>query len=76
MDGEWKYIHRPLLEGKDELYNLATDPLEQVNLFSAEPEQVKRLKRELDRFNGYVDKPFGTPTDEKVLERLKSLGYM
>jgi len=50
--------------------------LEQVNLISAEPEQVKRLKSELDRFNGYVDKPFGTPTDEKILERLKSLGYM
>jgi arylsulfatase A-like enzyme len=76
MDGEWKYIHRPLLEGKDELYHLTVDPNEQVNLFSVEPEQVKRLKGELDKFNGYVDKPFGEPTDEKVLERLKSLGYM
>jgi len=75
-DGEWKYIHRPLIEGKDELYHLTTDPGEQVNLFSTEPEQVRRLKSELDRFNGYVDKPFGEPTDEKVLERLKSLGYM
>jgi arylsulfatase A-like enzyme len=76
MDDEWKYIHRPLLEGRDELFHLKTDPLEQKNLFAAEPEQVQRLKSALDRFSGYVDKPFGTPTDEKVLERLKSLGYM
>ena len=75
-DGRWKLIHRPLIEGKDELYDLVSDPTEQVNLFSSQPEQVERLKSRLDAFNGYVDKPFGNPTDEKVIERLKSLGYM
>jgi arylsulfatase A-like enzyme len=76
MDGRWKLIHRPLLEGKDELYNVVDDPSEQENLFASEPEQADRLKEHLDRFNGYVDKPFGEPTDEKILQRLKSLGYM
>ena len=75
-DGEWKLIHRPLLEDRDELYDLHNDPREQNNLISSEPEQAARLKVQLDRFNGYVEKPFGEPTDEKVIERLKSLGYM
>ena len=75
-DGEWKLIHRPLLDGKDELFHLTTDPAEKTNVIADHPEQAARLKARLDGFGGYVEKPFGQPTDEKVIERLKSLGYM
>jgi arylsulfatase A-like enzyme len=76
MDGEWKFIHRPTLSGKDELYRITSDPGELKNLIGEETEQAERLKRELDRFNGYVEKPFGEALDPKVLKRLKSLGYV
>jgi len=76
VDGGWKLIHRPTLSGKDELYHLATDPKELTNLIHAEPEQAARLKQELDRLDGYVDKPFGEELDPEVLKRLKSLGYV
>jgi arylsulfatase A-like enzyme len=75
-DGEWKLIHRPTLTGKDELYRIAGDPNELKNLIGMEPDQAARLKRELDRFNGYVEKPFGEELDPEVLKRLKSLGYV
>lgn len=76
MDRDWKLIHRPLLDGADELYHLATDPNETTNVIADAPEQAARLKRELDRFDGYVESPFGDELDPKVLERLKSLGYV
>jgi arylsulfatase A-like enzyme len=76
MDREWKLMHRPLLEGKDELYNLSADPREQRNLVDFETAQADRLKKALDQFDGYVEKPFGDALDPKVLERLRSLGYI
>lgn len=76
MDGEWKLIHRPTLSGKDELYRITADPGERKNLIDEEIDHAMRLKGELDRFNGYIDKPFGEALDPKVLERLKSLGYV
>jgi len=76
MYNEWKLIHRPLLTGKDELYNVSTDPREQKNLLASEPAQAERLKKALDQFDGYVEKPFGDKLDPKVLERLRSLGYI
>ena len=75
-DGEWSLIHRPTLSGKDELYRITTDPGELENLITVETEQAARLKRELDRFNGYVEKPFGEKLDPEVLKRLRSLGYV
>jgi arylsulfatase A-like enzyme len=75
-DGDWKLIHRPTLTGKDELYRISTDPGELENLIEAEPEQAARFKRELDRFGGYVDSPFGEELDPEVLKKLKSLGYV
>jgi arylsulfatase A-like enzyme len=76
MDRDWKLIHRPKLEGKDELYNLSSDPLEQRNLLAGEPDQAARLLREIVRFGGFVTRPFGTALDPAVLERLRSLGYL
>jgi arylsulfatase A-like enzyme len=75
-DGKWKLIHRPTLSGKDELYRISIDPHELENIIAAEPEQAGRLQRELDRFGGYVEKPFGEELDPEFLKRLKSLGYV
>ena len=75
-DGSWKLIYRPELADESELYNLAADPLEMNNLYTQQPEQVERLRKILDDFDGYVDKPFGEGADPAVVEKLKSLGYV
>lgn len=76
MDRTWKLIHRPNVEGKDELYNLDVDPRELDNLIDREPQEAARLKRELERVDGFVTRPFGDVTDPEVLGRLRSLGYV
>jgi len=60
--GDWKYIDDTPPDGlpakrlkqiqksfRPQMYNLATDPGEKVNLFSEEPEMVEELKKELNR---------------------------
>jgi uncharacterized sulfatase len=53
VEGDWKLIvpatqNEP--DGKVELFNLATDPAEAQNLAAQEPERVRRLNRQLDRW--------------------------
>lgn len=53
VEGDWKLIvpatqNEP--EGKVELFNLAADPAEARNLATQEPERVKHLNRQLDRW--------------------------
>src|SRR5581483_8981048 len=73
--GNYKYIHAP----KPELYDLAVDPGEQHNLYSARPqlaaEYSKRLADLRTRFRSTSPKP-ATVTTPEVLARLKSLGYV
>jgi len=76
MNSKWKLIHRPTLAGKDELYHIAADPGEQVNLIDSEPAEARELKQELERFDGFVVKPFGEARDPDVIRRLRSLGYI
>jgi len=76
MDRTWKLIHRPNATGKDELYNLRNDPREQDNLIEDETIEAARLLRELERFDGFVTRPFGDAVDPQVLGRLRSLGYV
>ena len=60
--GDWKYIDDTPPEGlpqkrlnqilktfKPQLYNLATDPAEKVNLLDEKPKKVEELKKELNR---------------------------
>ncbi|MFH1844940.1 MAG: sulfatase [bacterium] len=75
-DGAWKLIHRPLVPEKDELYHLAVDPRETVNLFAEEPDRVAQLLEALDRIDGYVLDSLGDAIDPETLERLRSLGYV
>ena len=40
----------PTGKGEPELYDLAADPFEQTNLAARKPDEVKRLRKELDRW--------------------------
>ncbi len=46
--GNWKAIREPMLTGKIQLYNLAEDIAEQVNLADVNPEVVERAKKYMD----------------------------
>jgi arylsulfatase A-like enzyme len=48
-DTRWSYVSRPAGE-PDELYDLAEDPHERVNLIDAHPEEAQRLAR---AYGGY-----------------------
>jgi len=71
------------IEGEDELYNLAVDPLEQDNLAPSRPETVNRLRNLLDEHrknnirHGASGAPRITPDlPESLLEQLRALGYL
>jgi arylsulfatase A-like enzyme len=79
-DDRWKLIELP---GEDhpyyELYDLLTDPGEQVNLADKRPAQLEALKKRLldfqskSRYPGAVFKPV---VDRETWRQLKSLGYV
>ncbi|MBU0638967.1 MAG: sulfatase [Planctomycetes bacterium] len=75
-DGTWKLILRPRLEDQSELYNIKDDPRETKNLYAQESGHADRLKVELAKCNGFVNKPFGAAVDPDVQARLRSLGYL
>jgi arylsulfatase A-like enzyme len=45
-EGEWKYIYNAT-EGRDELYNLKTDPAEGHNAAKQDAQRVRRLRQRL-----------------------------
>lgn len=47
IDGHWKYI-RAYFCGVEELFNLADDPMEVVDLAPAEPERLASMRAQLD----------------------------
>jgi hypothetical protein len=74
---EWNYEGA---RSQTRLYDLATDPREQVDLSARRPELVTRLRRELLRsFRAFEDP--AAPEPENVLDqldaaRLEALGYL
>ena len=46
---EWSYIRRASDEKKDELYNLADDPTEQIDLIDQYPEKAKEMSEALPK---------------------------
>ena len=54
--GDWK-LQVAQNPKKDWLFNLATDPTEQHNLATQEPERLTRMKKELEAFNATQMKP-------------------
>ncbi len=73
---DWKYIHRPI-SGRHELFNLAEDPLELHNLYSAEHPMAKVLALRLEALGAVSGKGVsleGLSEEEKA--RLRALGYL
>ena len=82
--GRHKYIRTPQT-GKEELYDLDTDPLETVNLAGDMPELTARMRAKLDshleaqrllaeRFPSLVTEK--DEVDDRHIEELKALGYV
>jgi arylsulfatase A-like enzyme len=57
MDRRWKLLYRPAMVAASELFDLANDPGETVNLFSFEHPEAQRLLRELARARPWVLEP-------------------
>jgi arylsulfatase A-like enzyme len=64
------------LTGATELYDLARDRLEQQDLAGEQPERVRELQAELERFQaGAVESEAIPPPTEEERRRLDALGY-
>lgn len=78
-DGRWKLIYKPTRPDESELYDLAADPKELVNLREREREHSLRLLEELARRDGWVLEAFqmdGGGTSEESRRLLAKLGYV
>jgi N-acetylgalactosamine-6-sulfatase len=51
-DGEWKLIHPTGRRGEDELYDLAADPGEELNVAAEQPDVVARLSAVVEAWTG------------------------
>jgi arylsulfatase A-like enzyme len=74
--GSWKWIEGTL-DGTRELYDLATDPRESLNLAARQPERVAAFSREVAEFRAAHAgaAPADTKIDAGDRERLRALGY-
>jgi arylsulfatase A-like enzyme/tetratricopeptide (TPR) repeat protein len=72
----YKYIDAP----RAELYDIAQDPDERVNLFTDRPEIARKMKAELDRLTDETSRgaplPQAADLDRETVERLAALGYI
>lgn len=70
---DWKYIRAP----RPELYDLARDPGETLNVIADHPDRAKELEVWLDWFLSRENKNVDTQAlDAATLENLRSLGYL
>jgi arylsulfatase A-like enzyme len=77
MTGDHKLIYHQLRPEETEFYDLAADPLEEVNLASVRPAAMDSLTRRLEALAAFSPiMPNMTTTDYERLERLRSLGYI
>jgi arylsulfatase len=77
--GRFKLVERPRLEGgySRALYDLATDPAEQVDVGAQHPEVAAALATELSAWSASIPSQAPPPVrDEEQLEMLRALGYV
>ena len=67
-----KYIDAP----KPELYDLATDPNEQKNLYNQQPAKAAHLRERLIAIRGTAPTPAAKPPTPETIAALRSLGYL
>ncbi|MEZ6138255.1 MAG: sulfatase [Pirellulaceae bacterium] len=67
-DGNWKLIHY-YEDGRDELYDLSVDIGEQHDLAAQQPEQVARLKQQLNQWLRDVEARFPTENPQFNTEK-------
>lgn len=75
FQGDWKYIHGP----RPELYEIASDPGERVNLLPAETERAATMRSALARLiqdNAMSSASTVQPVDEETKAQLMALGYI
>jgi len=77
--GRWKYLEALEEKRPRELYDLAEDPGERLNLVSAHPEEADRLALILAEWRREVQSDAEgspTPLSEKDRDALEALGYL
>jgi arylsulfatase A-like enzyme len=77
IDGDWKLIRRSA--GPSLLFDLAADPLEQIDVAGAQAEHAAQLEELLDRWLGDVPRPQLEMGEDALsqdkLDELRALGY-
>ncbi|MFQ5766685.1 MAG: sulfatase [Acidobacteriota bacterium] len=77
IDSDLKWIYHRLRPAESELYDLAADPQEEINLTTRRPRAAARLQEALKATHPLtVGIDFSRPADPEVLKRLRSLGYL
>ena len=75
VEGSFKFIEAP----RPELYDLATDPREDVNLYASRRALAEGLRQKLNQFRQRISpaqETEGTGGDSERIEALRSLGYV
>ena len=72
QDDRWKFIEAPA----PELYDLAADPHERVNLARREPARTGALRRALDSLSSGAGAMATAKPDREAIEKLAALGYV
>src|SRR5215468_1504321 len=71
-EGDWKLIWRTLLPASVDLYNVAEDPSEKVNLATQHPDKVATLQQRANELAAAMAKPLILQTEVKaMLQRIK-----
>jgi len=82
FEGNYKLIkeYKNKSSGRDLLYDLQNDPLEEHNLINEMPQQVSKMEQQLDLIFSKIEKKPGSDVpvtiNKDVLENLKALGYI
>lgn len=76
VDQNWKLIFHRERPENSELYDLANDPDELVNVWDQHPDQVARLMEFIETCGGLeVATGEVAPMEDEAVQKLKSLGY-